>query len=359
MAFRERYTSGPTLQFAGRTWAIKDAPLPAGPGSNRFSTTDASVDQQGRLHLGAAQHNGSWWSSEVILTERLGYGTCAFQTDSRLDILDANATFGAFTWDPYGDNSVAAGGPNREIDIEASRWGNPQDPQNAQFVVQPADVPGQNLKRLTIPDLSADTALTWFIRWASDQITYTVVRGSYVAGNYPPEALIEQWVYRGVVPPPGRETFHFNLWLNHPAPAGGQPIDVVVSDFRFTPTLQSSSSMGAGHAAVLASLSASDWQDVSEVRSGSSSVLSDGAIVRVDSHTGGSDRVHVNAGQEGQVYRAPASVVAGSLLPRATRRPLSLNDVDAVFSQETPWLGMSPRPSTDRMGSPTLPPGGD
>ena len=37
----------------------------------------------------------------------------------------ANAVFGAFTWDPYGDDAAVSGWPYREIDIEFSRWGSP------------------------------------------------------------------------------------------------------------------------------------------------------------------------------------------------------------------------------------------
>jgi hypothetical protein len=235
IVFRDRYTTGPTVQFAGLTWAEKDAPLPVGPGSNPFSTqpNDIWADAQG-LHLSVHQHDGSWWSTEAILTQSLGYGTYVFQTASRLDALDANATFGAFTWDPYGDSPSPGGGPNREIDVEASRWGNPLDPLNAQYVVQPYNAAG-HLHRFTTPDLSADPAVTWFVRWAPENVEYTAVRGSYPTGGDPEDAVIQQWVYQDVVPPPGRETFHFNLWLNSPAPAGGQPLDVVVNDFRFLP----------------------------------------------------------------------------------------------------------------------------
>jgi hypothetical protein len=39
--FKERY--GRTLSFAGRTWAVKEAPLPVGPGQNGFSDRDSDV----------------------------------------------------------------------------------------------------------------------------------------------------------------------------------------------------------------------------------------------------------------------------------------------------------------------------
>jgi len=38
-----------------------------------------------------------------------------------------------------------------------------------------------------------------------------------------------------VVPEPGRENFHFNLWLNGAAPVGNQPVEVTINDFQFIP----------------------------------------------------------------------------------------------------------------------------
>ncbi len=160
---RERY--GRTIEFAGHTWAVKEAPRPVGPGpveagGNHFSYSPSDVWTDGEgLHLTINQHDGYWWATEVILLERLGYGTYTFQTQSRTDTLDVNATFGAFTWDSYGDDEASGRSTHREIDFEDSRWGNATDPTNAQMVVQPWDEPG-NLRRYTIPDLSGDMALT-------------------------------------------------------------------------------------------------------------------------------------------------------------------------------------------------------
>jgi hypothetical protein len=101
--YQQRY--GTNLSFADRNWGVKHSPTPAGPGGNLFSagSDDVWVDQDG-LHLSIQNHGGQWYSTEVVLTESLGYGTYVFQTDSRRDILDVNATFGAFTWDSFGDD---------------------------------------------------------------------------------------------------------------------------------------------------------------------------------------------------------------------------------------------------------------
>ena len=82
----------------------------------------------------------------MVLLDRLGYGTYSYQTNSHVETLDRNITFGAFTWDPYGDDDSVPAWPYREIDFEDSRWGNAGDPTNSQMVVQPYTVAG-NLQR--------------------------------------------------------------------------------------------------------------------------------------------------------------------------------------------------------------------
>ena len=181
----ERY--GRILEFAGWTWGIKEAPTPVGPGPNRFSflKDDVFVDKAGHIHLTLRFHDGLWWSTEIILLEDLGFGTYSLSTASRLDILDANVTFAAFLWDPFGDEQNVPGSPNREFDSEDSRWGNPADPTNAQFVVQPFDV-RDNLSRYTLPDLSLDPNL-------QRSFTWTQCRISFVALNR--TGLIHEFVY--------------------------------------------------------------------------------------------------------------------------------------------------------------------
>jgi hypothetical protein len=232
---RERYAR--TLSFAGHLWAVKEAPSPVGPGGNRFSdrVADVFVDADG-LHLRVDLHEGEWWSAEVILLDHLGYGTWLIQTDSRLDLLDANLTFGIFTWDAYGDDEAVPGAGNRELDFEDSRWGDPLDPFNAQWVVQPYTLSG-NLGSYTIPDLSGDPALTRFFSWVPGGVQFTALTGHHAAWSFPLSALIGHGLYREApeaghfVPSAGRERLRLNLWINTGGqPADGQPAEVVISD---------------------------------------------------------------------------------------------------------------------------------
>jgi hypothetical protein len=231
-----------TLPFAGRTWTVKESNSPVGPGPNRFSSSPSDVwsDAQG-LHLTIHKTGANWYSTEVILNETHGYGTYFFQTTSRQDILNSNATFGAFTWDPNGGDSIP-NNPWREIDFEDGRWGNAADPTNSQVVVQPYFVDG-NLQRLTLPDLSANADLTRYFTWSQSRIDFYTLRGHYTPFNFPAASVIHHYTYIAngtthLVPTPGQENFRFNLWLfESSAPAGNQPVEVVVNTFGYLPLL--------------------------------------------------------------------------------------------------------------------------
>lgn len=241
----QRY--GRNLQFGGRNWGVKEAPSPVGPGGNRFSADedDVWVDEDG-MHLTIHHHGGQWRSTEVVLTENLGYGTYYFRTSSEVEDLNVNATFGAFTWDSFGDDPRITDWPWREIDFEDSRWGNAADPTTSQTVIQPYYVTG-NLDRYTIPDLSANPELTRAFTWAPGQIDWITALGNHspqvvLAGDVPAGDVIDQRTYldnngNHLVPDASRENFRFNLWLNQDAPDGNQPVEVIISDFVFIPFL--------------------------------------------------------------------------------------------------------------------------
>ncbi|MCB9881208.1 MAG: hypothetical protein H6834_05410 [Planctomycetes bacterium] len=243
LAITHRTRTGRTLQFAGRTWHVKDTTIPVGPGGNLFSDdpNDVWIDGQGRLHLTVRFRNGAWRCTEVTLTESLGPGTYWFTTESELEDLDANLTFGAFTWDPYGDDFATPGWPNREIDFEDSRWGVPGDPNTSQVAVQPWNVPG-NLTRYRLPDLAGAPLLTRYFTWTPRAIEFTAARGRQATCVVPSNMVVHRSTYdhrptQGhYVPTTRREQWHFNLWINTGgAPRDGRTAEVIVSDFRWAP----------------------------------------------------------------------------------------------------------------------------
>jgi hypothetical protein len=208
---------GPTiLAFDGYQWLVKSSARRIGPGPNLFATSNAWVDGAG-LHLRIAKVNGKWNAAEVINQASLGRGTYSWTVTGDLAVLDRNAVLGLFTWndDPAFNH--------RELDVEFSRWGNAADPTNGQFVVQPYATTG-NLLRITQPAgvTSSTHAFTW--RTASvDFASSAATPGS--------------WSYAGPdVPQPGGENARMNLWLfRGQPPSNGQPIEIVITDFTFTP----------------------------------------------------------------------------------------------------------------------------
>jgi hypothetical protein len=210
-----------TLQFGNYRWSVKTSSSLVGPGPNYFAGANATVDSAGRLHLRIAKDSsGRWRSAEIINTRPLGYGTYRFSVASDLGNLDPNVILGLFTWDD------AAAYNHREIDVEMAKWGNPAELLNAQFVVQPHATATNMVRFHQPPNLANEFEFVW----APGKVDFKALAGPTV---------VKTWSLTGAdVPPPGNERAHLNLWLmNGTAPANGQPVDVVVSNFRFcTPT---------------------------------------------------------------------------------------------------------------------------
>ena len=136
-----------TISFAGFEWWVKKSANGVGPDPNIFSDSTENVWLDGGgLHLKITERGGNWYCPEVILNQSLGYGRYSIQISGQIGQINENAVLGLFTWD-----NDACSEYNKEIDIEFSRWGNAQDNTNAQFVIQPFDVPG-NLHRWTMPE---------------------------------------------------------------------------------------------------------------------------------------------------------------------------------------------------------------
>jgi len=224
-AIRERNPK--EIEFSGRTWWVKHSDPVIGPGPNHFSdsTDNVWVDDDGRLHLKITNTGGRWTCAEVVSRDVLGYGKYVFRVSSRVDLLDVNVVAGLFTYDETMDY------PNREIDIEFSRWGDPAA-QNAQYVVQPWDTPG-NRERFAI-DLGGDPDTTNAFDWAAGSVQFRTWAGHDAA---PPEdATIHSWDYTGAdVPTEGGEVrARINLWLRSgEAPIDGQPAELIISRFEY------------------------------------------------------------------------------------------------------------------------------
>ena len=107
--------------------------------------------------------------------------------------------------------------------------------------MQPWNIPG-NRRRYQLPDLTADSALTRIFVWNKERINFIALKGNQSPANYPPASVIDDWTYLNApaagryVPSPGRAKVRLNLWIStSTAPANGQPIEVVITDFSYLP----------------------------------------------------------------------------------------------------------------------------
>lgn len=214
------------IAFSGYEWLVKSADVRVGPGPNWFSesTDNVWVDEQGRLHLRLTKRNGEWYCAEVMMEQTLGYGVYRFYLDSRVDNLDPSIVLGLFTWN---DDAAFS---HREIDFEFSKWRDPSDPFNAQFVVQPATADRKH--RFWMPDAAFSVHT---LRWRPNSVCFQSVTGANAA-DPAPATIVQEWRYSGAgsIPPTGGETVHMNLWLAAGvAPTDGQEREIIIRKFEF------------------------------------------------------------------------------------------------------------------------------
>lgn len=215
------------IAFSGFVWAVKDhGNSLAGPGPNRFSDSSGSVfvDDDGRLHLKIRKVKGKWHAAEVINLCTLGYGTYRIYLDSEVDALDPNVVLGIFTWsDQPAEN-------HRELDIEFSRWSDPNN-LNAQYVVQPYDTPG-NIFRFSQPTATAQS--TQILNWTPGQAAFESRTGHWTAAD--PGSLVSSFPFTQGVPTTVDENFRFNLWMfRGDPPTDAQTVEVIINRFEFEP----------------------------------------------------------------------------------------------------------------------------
>jgi hypothetical protein len=226
------FPGGRTVDFSERTWRVK-GPGYYGPGPSVFCDDPGCVwvDENDRLHMTIQYLSGSWNSTEVTLEDVLGYGDYIFTTYGRLDDLDQHTVLGLFIWQygPCWETDYMWWNPYNEIDIEFSRW---NDPENdvGQFVAQPYDYAG-NMSRFDAT-FSEGELTSHAFNWLPDRVEFRSWRGG--PQDESPENLIHSWTYTGPhIPRPEIPRVHMNLWQFFGAPSSYQ--EVVLDEFRFIP----------------------------------------------------------------------------------------------------------------------------
>jgi hypothetical protein len=182
------------------------------------------IDGDGRLHLRIAPApDGRWSSVELELGASLGYGTYQFNLDSRVDQLDPNVVFGLFTWsDDPAEN-------HRELDIEFAAFGRPSQ-LTGRYTLQPYTNP-DNVYLFQPP---ATSTSTHGFAWTPQHLAFQSSADTGESGGSP--QVVAEHSFDSGVPEPGGQRVHINAWLDAGRPpTDGQPVELVVRGFTFTP----------------------------------------------------------------------------------------------------------------------------
>ncbi len=200
------------LQFSGYEWEIRETAGESAGTINFYDRANAWTDASGFLHLRIAGQVGRWTSAEVKLSRSLGYGSYNFVVGD-VSHLDPAAVFIC--------------GPPSEMDIEISRWGEPED-KNAQYVIQPYVVPA-NTVRFTAPA----GRLTHWMEWQPGRVAFRTVRQASASER--PDMVAEHAFTSGV-PSPGNERIQMRLYIfdNKTSPLQ-HGAEVVIEKFEFRP----------------------------------------------------------------------------------------------------------------------------
>lgn len=243
---------GDEVNFSGYKWDVKiSEQFQVGPGPNYFSGAyeDVYVDQNGFLHMRIAEHDGKWFSSEVVAQQNMGYGKYTFVVQGDLENIPENITLGLFTW----DNNTFFDQANSEVDIEISKWGDAAEDNTLLYSVQPVNFGPYYTERTHLAETPTGSLIgitTHTFVWTDTLITWK----SYYGDSEAAEDLITEWSFdldnparvknEGgnssapiVIPAPGETTnARINFWLLpwiSSVPTDGKEQEVIIRRFAY------------------------------------------------------------------------------------------------------------------------------
>lgn len=204
------------ISWSGYTWYVR-APGRGAPQANVWSDSRANVRLSGGdLVLSVVRDaSGRSTSAEIDNQRHLGYGTYRWVVTSGLSALDPYQVLGMFI---YGSG---AAGPD-EIDLEASRWGNPLWPSGSAAVWQGL---GQVRQEATF-SYSAQPPYINQLTWMPGRVNCVVTDGT--------GAVLVHWSATSGVPGPSAEIPIINFWRFH-AVAPSVTTTVRISSFSWLP----------------------------------------------------------------------------------------------------------------------------
>ena len=245
--------AGDVVKFSGRDWDVKISETVVGPGPNYFSgfQEDVFVDDNGYLHMRIAEHDGRWYSSEIVSRDTMGYGTYSFTVEGDFVNLPENVVVGLFTW----DNNTFYAEANSEIDIEFSKWGNNNKENLLQYAAQPVAFNGDYFAErvYNAPDITPNIGVsTHTFHWTDTLVTWKSYEGDAALDAYkyaewtfdlnnPARVKVEggQSSQPIVIPGPGSTTnARINFWILpwiSEGPTDNQTQEYIVRNFTYIP----------------------------------------------------------------------------------------------------------------------------
>jgi hypothetical protein len=218
-----------SIVWQGYNWALKSA-VNSTPGPNNWNPANVFVDTNGYMHLEITYDTNSatWECADLFTTTSLGFGTYQWQVEGQIDTFDPWVVLGLFSYlGPSGTN---------EIDIEYTRWGQ-TDNHNGWWTIYPAS--GTTIGRSNCDFSLNGMYTTSRLAWSSSGVQFWLMSGFQPVGTT--TNVIGSWNYSPSHPsqniPQKAMPSIMNLWLyKGNAPANGQPVDVIIHNFTFSPS---------------------------------------------------------------------------------------------------------------------------
>jgi hypothetical protein len=234
-----------TIHFSDRIWNIRNFTTETvGPGNNYWSADKKKnvwVDSHGFLHLKLTRDENNpdkWYCAQVETRDTLGKGAYEFEVEGAIDKLNENVVLGLFS---YPDDGIKSPDGFDEIDIEYSKWGEKDNPDNFNYAVW-GDEHQKARKQI--------------------DFNYVSLRSIYTTQRYirvGKKVKFESWsglnshksrLYQSDVMPKTRKLkaairdmpVFINLWLVKPRgetkplpPSDGKTVEIIIHSFTFTP----------------------------------------------------------------------------------------------------------------------------
>ena len=234
-----------TIHFSGYVWNIRNfTNETVGPGNNYWSadkTKNVWVDRNGFLHLKLTRDEkdpDKWYCAQVETQELLGKGLYQFEVEGAIDKLNENVVLGLFS---YPDDGIKSPDGFDEIDIEYSKWGERDNPNNFNYAVW-GDEHDKFRKQITYHYISLHSLYTTqrYTR-VGKKVKFESLNGfsNLKPRKYESDVLPKK---SRVKPAVRNMPVLINLWLIKPQgetkpvpPSDGKLVEIVIHSFSFKP----------------------------------------------------------------------------------------------------------------------------